>query len=448
MTGEKKTFLEGEEGPAEIARRARQAARSLAVLPSEKKNSILRTVADGIDAARGAILEANRQDVLQLSTTFKEIPSSSHSLLERLVLDEAKVVAMAAGIRAVAALSDPSGQVLSRTLLDDGLVLEKVSCPIGVLLVVFESRPDAVPQIAALALKSGNAAILKGGRESARSTAAILAVFTKAYAAHAIPEGALTSVGGRAEVDALLALDDDIDLVIPRGGYDLVKHVKATTRIAVLGHAEGICHVYLDRAADESMAAAIVLDAKLQYPAACNAAETLLVHAEAARRFLVPLLGAARRGRNRTQGVCEDPRARAVPRSLPRDRGRLADRVRRADSRGEDRGIGRRGDRAREPVRLAPHGGDRDGRSRRGRGVPFARRRCRRFPQRLDALRRRVPVRLRGGGGRLRRRASTPAARLGLEGLVTYKYVLRGSGQVVATYSGKGARPFRHENLS
>ena len=151
---------------------------------------------------------------------------------------------MAAGVRAVAALPDPSGRVLARTLLDDGLVLEKVACPLGVLLVVFESRPDAVPQIASLALKSGNAAILKGGRESARSTAAILDVFAKVLAEHpGVPEGALQSVGGRAEVDALLALDDDIDLVIPRGGYDLVKHVKSQTRIPVLGHAEGVCHV-------------------------------------------------------------------------------------------------------------------------------------------------------------------------------------------------------------
>ena len=292
MTEEKeKDFLEGTMGPVEIATRARVAARHLASLASETKREILRKVADGIDAARDVVLEANRADVLEARTTFEEIPLAA-SALERLKLDETKVRGMADGVRAVAELPDPSGRALSRTLLDDGLVLEKVTCPLGVLLVIFESRPDAVAQIGSLALKSGNAAILKGGRESARSTAALLAVFVEAFAAFPeIPEGTLSSVAGRAEVDALLALDGEIDLVIPRGGYDLVRHVQASTRIPVLGHAEGVCHVYVDREADEAMAIRIVLDSKLQYPAACNAAETLLVHRDAAARFLAPLLG-------------------------------------------------------------------------------------------------------------------------------------------------------------
>jgi glutamate-5-semialdehyde dehydrogenase len=450
-----KSFLEGEEGNAAgVARRARRAARSLAVLPSEKKNEILRMVADGIDAARGAILEANREDVHLLRTTFKEIPSSSsaeissssRSLLDRLVLDEAKVAAMAAGVRAVAALPDPSGRVLSRTLLDDGLVLEKVACPLGVLLVVFESRPDAVPQIASLALKSGNAAILKGGRESARSTAAILEVFAKAYAAHGVPEGALTSVGGRAEVDALLALDDDIDLVIPRGGYDLVKHVKAATRIPVLGHSEGVCHVYVDRAADEAMAAAIVLDAKLQYPAACNAAETLLVHREAALRLLPRLLeqladaGVEIRACEKTRALAPAPAlspaseddwraeygAPVLAVKVVESLDEAIDHVNRYGSHHTEAIV--TGDAAAAEAFLA-----------RVDAAGVFHNASTRF---ADGFRY-------GFGAEVGVSTSRFHARgpVGLEGLVTYKYVLRGSGQVVATYSGKGARTFRHEKL-
>jgi glutamate-5-semialdehyde dehydrogenase len=452
MTGEKKSFLEGEEGPVAIAKRARRAARALAVFPSEKKNSTLLAVADGIEAARGAILEANRADVLEVRTTFKEIPSSlsssssSRSLLDRLVLDESKVAAMADGVRAVAALPDPSGRVLSRTLLDDGLALEKVSCPIGVLLVVFESRPDAVPQIASLALKSGNAAILKGGRESARSTAAILDVFANAYAAGGVPDGALQSVGGRADVDALLALDDDVDLVIPRGGYDLVKHVKATTRIPVLGHAEGVCHVYVDRAADEEMTASIVLDAKLQYPAACNAAETLLVHREAAGRFLVPLLS-----RLSAAGIelraCEETRALAPALALlpaaeedwRTEYGAPVLSVKVVESLDEAiEHVNRHGSHHTEAI------------------VTDDAAAAEEFLARVDAagVFHNASTRFADGfrygfGAEVGVSTSRLHARgpVGLDGLVTYKYVLRGSGQVVATYTGKGARSFRHEKL-
>jgi glutamate-5-semialdehyde dehydrogenase len=445
---EERRFFEGEEGPepAAIAKRAREAARRLAVLPSEKKNEILRSVADGIEANRAAILEANRADVLQLRTTFEEISFSSRSLLDRLVLDEAKVAAMAAGVRAVAALPDPVGRVLARTLLDDGLVLEKVTVPIGVLLVIFESRPDAVPQIASLALKSGNAAILKGGSESARSTAAILDVFAKAYASHAVPGGALRSVGGRSDVDPLLALDEDVDLVIPRGGYDLVRHVKANTRIPVLGHAEGVCHVYLDRSADEAMATAIVLDAKLQYPAACNAAETLLVHREAAARFLVPLLtrlaeaGIALRACERTRALAATPAlSPASGEDWRAEYGGPVLAVKVVESLDEAiEHVNRYGSHHTEAIVA---------------GDPAA---AEAFLARVDAagVFHNASTRFSDGfrygfGAEVGVSTSRLHARgpVGLDGLVTYKYVLRGSGQVVATYSGKGARPFRHERI-
>ena len=439
-------FLERNMGPVEIAKRARLAARRLASVSSETKDLVLRKVADGIDAARDAILEANRADVLEARTTFEEI-SLSGSLLDRLVLDDVKLRAMAEGVRAVAALPDPSGVVLSRTLLDDGLVLEKVTCPIGVLAVIFESRPDAVTQIGSLALKSGNAAILKGGRESARSTAALLDVFAKALASFPeIPEGVLSSVADRAEVDALLALDEHIDLVIPRGGYDLVRHVKAHTRIPVLGHAEGVCHVYVDRAADEAMAIAIILDSKLQYPAACNAAETLLVHRDAAARFLVPLLS-----RLIDAGIelraCEATRSLApsVPLSAATEDDWRAEyggpmlAVRIVDSLDEavDH-VNRYGSHHTEAIVTADAAA------------------AEAFLGRVDAagVFHNASTRFADGfrygfGAEVGISTSRIHARgpVGLDGLVTYKYLLRGSGQLVATYSGKDARPFQHRKL-
>ncbi|MFI5197515.1 MAG: glutamate-5-semialdehyde dehydrogenase [Thermoanaerobaculia bacterium] len=439
-------FLEGEEGPFGIARRARLAARRLATLSSETKDLVLRRVADGIDAARDAILEANRADVLEARTTFKEI-SLSGSLLDRLILDDVKLRAMADGMRAVAELPDPVGRVLARTLLDDGLVLEKVTCPLGILLVIFESRPDAVTQIGSLALKSGNAAVLKGGRESARSTAALLDVFAKALASFPdIPEGALSSVADRAEVDALLALDEHIDLVIPRGGYDLVRHVQASTRIPVLGHAEGVCHVYVDRAADEAMATAIVLDSKLQYPAACNAAETLLVHRDAAARFLVPLLG-----RLIQAGVeiraCEKTRALAPSLGLAP----ASEEDWRTEYGGPVLSV-----KLVESLEEAVEHVNRFGSHHTEAIVTADKAAAEAFLSRVDAagVFHNASTRFADGyrygfGAEVGISTSRIHARgpVGLDGLVTYKYVLRGSGQVVATYSGKDARPFRHRKL-
>ncbi|MEO8586924.1 MAG: glutamate-5-semialdehyde dehydrogenase [Acidobacteriota bacterium] len=439
--------MEGEEGPTGIAKRARRAARGLAVVSSERKNALLLAVADGIEAARDAILQANRADVLEARTTFKEI-SLPRSLLDRLVLDEEKVRGMAAGVRAVAALPDPSGVVLSRTLLDDGLVLEKVTCPLGVLLVIFESRPDAVTQIGSLALKSGNAAILKGGRESARSTAALLDVFTKAVASFPeIPAAALSSVADRAEVDALLALDEHIDLVIPRGGYDLVRHVQAKTRIPVLGHAEGVCHVYVDRAADEGMAMAIVLDSKLQYPAACNTMETLLVHRDAAERLLVPLL-------SRLVEAGVEIRACAKTRALAPS---LATTLATEEDWRTEYGGPILSVRLVESLDEAVEHVNRHGSHHTEAIVTADQAAAEAFLGRVDAagVFHNASTRFADGyrygfGAEVGISTSRIHARgpVGLDGLVTHKYLLRGSGQIVATYSGEGARPFRHRTLS
>jgi delta-1-pyrroline-5-carboxylate synthetase len=194
----------------------------------------------------------------------------------RLALSERKLAGLRDGLRSIAGQPEPLGRVLRRTELAPGLHLHQRTCALGVLLVIFESRPDALPQIAALALRSGNGLLLKGGHEAARSNRALHAVLTEAMAP--LPAEALVLVETRAEISSLLALDDVIDLVIPRGSNALVQHIQQHTRIPVLGHADGICHVYVDAAADPERARAIVLDSKTDYPAACNAMETLLVH--------------------------------------------------------------------------------------------------------------------------------------------------------------------------
>ena len=210
----------------------------------------------------------------------------SKALYQRLLLTPEKYQGMIDGVRAVAKLDDPAGRVLLRTLLDDGLVLEKASVPLGLLAIIFEARPDAITQISALAIKSGNAVILKGGREVERTMRAVLETIHAALRESGlVDEAAVTGVYGRAPVEELLKLEGVVDLVIPRGSNALVQHIQKNTNIPVLGHADGVCHVYIDSAADVDMAIAIAVDSKVQYPAVCNAVETILVHRAIAARF-------------------------------------------------------------------------------------------------------------------------------------------------------------------
>jgi glutamate-5-semialdehyde dehydrogenase len=199
-------------------------------------------------------------------------------------------------VRQVAELPDPVGVRQLHRELDAGLVLERLSVPLGVLGVIFEARPDAVMQIASLAIRSGNGAMLKGGREASRSCSAILEALREGLASSAVAPQALELLTSREESLGLLRLDGLVDLIIPRGSNELVRFIQDNTRIPVLGHADGICHLYVDREVDVAQAARIALDAKTQYPAACNAIETLLLHHDAAAGFLkaaLPLLAAA-----------------------------------------------------------------------------------------------------------------------------------------------------------
>ncbi|MBX2801900.1 MAG: glutamate-5-semialdehyde dehydrogenase [Myxococcales bacterium] len=259
----------------ERARAVRRASRTLVAAGSEARTEALLRVAAALRNSSARILAANAADVAdgERAVAAGEL---SAALAARLGLTEAKLAALSDGIERIARAPEPIGRVLGRTVLADGLVLEQRTSPLGVLLVIFEARPEALPQIAALALAAGNGLLLKGGREAQRSNEVLRDVLCEAI--HPLPAELVTLVATRQEVSDLLALDDVVNLVIPRGSNALVRSIQERTRIPVLGHADGVCHVFVDAAADRAMAQRIVLDAKTDYPAACNAMETLLVH--------------------------------------------------------------------------------------------------------------------------------------------------------------------------
>ena len=271
---------------SEISSIAKIASLQLAHLPTDIKNMALEKMAIAIERDCSSILQANTKD---LEFAKKEnIPSP---LIARLRLNENKVMGMAKGIRSVISLQDPVGQRQTAMEMDQGLTLFRVTCPIGVIGAIFESRPDAVPQISSLCLKSGNAVILKGGREAHYSNKMIVSLITDAIdKIDGVPEGSVQMITTRSEVVDMLKEEKNINLIVPRGSNDFVKYIQENTRIPVLGHSEGICHGYIDSKADQTMAISVVLDSKLQYPAACNAMETLLVHEDVAQGILIPLV--------------------------------------------------------------------------------------------------------------------------------------------------------------
>ncbi|XP_074287292.1 delta-1-pyrroline-5-carboxylate synthase isoform X2 [Silene latifolia] len=261
-----------ETGAREMAVAARESSRRLQALTSQERKKILLDIADALESNESLIKSENDLDV-----ATAELAGYDSSLVARLALKPGKISSLAKSIRVLADMEEPIGQILKRTEVADELVLEKTSCPLGVLLIVFESRPDALVQIASLAIRSGNGLLLKGGKEAKRSNAILHKVITSALP-DKVGEKLIGLVTSRDDIPDLLKLDDVIDLVIPRGSNKLVSQIKESTKIPVLGHADGICHVYVDKSANLEMAKNIVLDAKMDYPAACNAMETLLVH--------------------------------------------------------------------------------------------------------------------------------------------------------------------------
>ncbi len=246
----------------------------------ERRNAVL-AMADALEAEASQIVAANAAD-LEAAAADGLAPA----LVARLKLDAKKLAGAIEGVRQVAQLPDPVGVRQMHRELDSGLVLERLSVPLGVLGVIFEARPDAVMQIASLAIRSGNGAILKGGREANRSCTAILSALRSGLAASAVSPQSLELLTSRQESLALLKLDGLVDLIIPRGSNALVRFIQDNTRIPVLGHADGVCHLYVDQEVDVPQAVRVALDAKTQYPAACNAIETLLLHRSSAAAFL------------------------------------------------------------------------------------------------------------------------------------------------------------------
>jgi len=386
-------------------------------------------------AVRARVLEANGRDLAAGS-------GLAAPLLKRLRLDAPKLETLADGARQLASRADPLGTVLARRKLDDGLVLEQVRCPLGVLAIVFESRPDALVQIASLALRSGNAVLLKGGREAAESNRALAGVVRDALEKAGLAADAVQLLDDRSEVDALLGLEKGVDLVVARGGKEFVEHVRARSRIPVLAHAEGVCHVFLHRSADPSKAARIAVDSKVTYPAACNAVETLLWEpgAEAALDASVAALEAAGvelRGDAATRARHPEMKA-ATEADWGTEYGALVLAVARvADLEGALAHIARYGSQHTEAI------------------VAEDRAAAERFLAEVDAscVFHDASTRFADGyrfglGGEVGIGTGKLHARgpVGVDGLLTFRWILRGSGQVSADY-GPGKKPFLHEDL-
>lgn len=411
--------------------------RQLATLDTTSKNQALEAVAVALEAAQETILAANGADCEQAR---KEQLSSA--LYARLELSPSKLAAAIAGVRQVAALGDPIGHIQLHRELDRGLTLKRVTCPLGVLGVIFEARPDAVMQISALAIKSGNGVILKGGHEASQSCRAIVAAIQTGLRQSAVPPDAVALLTRRTEIMELLTLDQWVDLIIPRGSNDFVRFIQGNTSIPVLGHADGICHLYVDQFADVEQAVAIAVDAKTQYPAACNAIETLLVHQDIARQFL-PKLATAMTAKGvelRGDDLCRQmvPMAAATDQDWATEYCDLILAVKIVPSLGAALGhIDTYGSGHTEAI------------------VTQDEAIATEFLAQVDAAgvfhncSTRFADGFRYGFGAevgISTHKLPPRGPVGLEGLVTYKYLLQGQGHIVKDYTGSNPRPFTHHD--
>jgi len=441
----KETFDGTQISVAMVAQRARVAARALARLSSECRTEILMAAAQSIEHARSEILEANAHDCRAAEPSVAS-GSMSSATFARLRVTEAGIAQMAAHVRGVAQLPDPLGRRLAATELDDGLVLYKESCPLGVIGIVFESRPDVVPQVAALALKSGNAIILKGGAEAVYTNEALVSAWRKCLSRFpSVPQDSIDLLLTRSDVRELLEQDRFVDLIIPRGSQAFVRFVSEHSKVPVLGHGEGICHVYVDGAADVEKAVAITLDSKVQYPAACNSVETLLVHEAVANEFLPRAISTLRNAGVEIR-VCsksmeilgKDGLLGATEKDWETEYSDLILSVKIVSSLEEAIGhIHRYGSGHTETI------------------VTENAEAAKRFLDEIDAagVFHNASTRFSDGfrygfGSELGISTNKLHARgpMGLEGLTTYKYKLYGNGQTVAAYA-KGEKKFKHRRL-
>jgi len=417
---------------------AKAASRVLALLDSAAKNKALHQMANALERSSEDLLAVNRED-------FEEAreQSISPSALARMKLSPEKVEQMANGLKAVAALADPTGRVLLHSELDDGLELKKITTPFGVIAAIVEARPDAVTQLCALALNSGNALMIKAGSEIRRTTRAILAAFGRALESTPVPTHAFVNVEGREAIHELLKLDDYVDLVVPRGSSDLVRFVFANTRIPVIGHAEGVCHIYVESSANQEMAIALILDAKTQAPATCNAVETILVDQAIAREFLPVLVKSLRSAKVKVRGcasarmICGDGVELVTETEWRTEYGDLTLAIRVvADIESAIQHIERFGSHHTDCIVTE----DVHAAARFLRGVDSAGVFHNVSTRFADGYRYGFGAEVGIATGKLHARGP-----VGLEGLVTYKYVLSGKGQCVGQYVGPKARRFKHE---
>lgn len=427
---------------AEISQKAKQASIKAASLSGEIKNKALLKIADKIESSKELILEANKKDLLNAESLIKE-GKMQKAFYDRLKLDNDKLDVMVQGIKDVAKLEDPVNKKLWAMELDENLNLYKVSCPIGVIGVVFESRPDVVTQISALAVKSANAVILKGGSEAANSNEILVNFINEALKDTEIPEGMINLIKTRHDVEEMLKMDEYIDLIIPRGSNSLVKHIQSNTKVPVLGHAEGICHVYIDEFADFDKATKICIDSKIQYPSACNAVETILVNEKIAEKVLPILVSELKsnvvivKGDNKTanitaviQAIEDDWKTeygdKIVSIKVVKDIFEAIEHINNYGSGHTDSIITENSDNAESFMNLVDSSSVYQNASTR-----FA-----------DGFRY-------GFGAEVGISTNKTHARgpVGLEGLVIYKYKLYGNGQTVAEYSGTNAKNFTHKKL-
>jgi len=422
----------------QTAKQAKAASIQLAAVGGETKNEALQKVARALEKEKAVIASANKLDLEKAAKEYLAAP-----LLKRLRFDEEKIREAVDGLNSLVGLADPVGVTLSAMELDKGLELFKVSCPIGVAGIVFESRPDALVQISSLCLKSGNAVLMKGGSEAANTNRILADIITRETLAAGIPDGWLTLLEARSDVTEMLAMDDHIDLIIPRGSNEFVRYIMENTNIPVLGHADGICHVYIDKQADIDMAIRITMDSKTQYVAVCNAVETLLVHKDMAETILPKFKDALTKKGVEIRGCERSARLIDVKSADDEDwRTEYLDLVlsiKVVDSlKDAVDHINRYGSRHTDVIVTA----DRD------RGI--------RFMDYVDSANVFINCSSRfsdgfryGLGAEVGISTSKIHARgpVGLEGMVIYKWRLIGNGNIVADYSGKDAKAFTHRPL-
>jgi glutamate-5-semialdehyde dehydrogenase len=422
----------------EVAHKTRQAARELAILSSTDRNDAIAAIAESLEMAIPEILRANELDCQAVQTE-----GISKPLYDRLKLSESKLKSTITGVWDVQKLVDPIGEITIHRELDQGLVLKRMSCPLGVLGVIFEARPEALIQITSLAIKSGNGVILKGGKEAIRSCQVLVDVIKKALVTTKVNAEAIQLLTTREEIKELLTLEKYVDLIIPRGSNEFVRYIQQNTQIPVLGHADGVCHLYLDEAADFGKAIAITVDSKTQYPAACNAIETLLVHEKIADELLPKLAVALSeknvilKGDQKTQSIITVLPATEV--DWQTEYSDLILSIKIVNNLEE------------AIVHIHRYG------SKHTEGIVTENSEtATKFCNQVDAAgvfkncSTRFADGFRYGFGAevgISTQKMPPRGPVGLEGLVTYKYQLIGDGHLVETYSGVEAKTFTHQDL-